>query len=156
MSTVALSRPSTVASVFIDTPIAAVASTQAIGSIAGTFRMKAKRVRVAVSCRAEDSTGDADAFTTFVSDIMPRTQVTITGFMVAASAIGLANMAATTNGEHGIRIWFHSNTRFIQGKVVFRQIVVDAGRDDPYVQVTMDLVFTNTNPNYLESNTLPV
>jgi hypothetical protein len=154
MSNVALARPSTVASVFIDAPTT-VASVQGVGTVAGTFRMKAKRVRVSVSCRAEDSTGDIDSYSTFVSDIMPRTQVQLVGFMVAGSAINLANMAATSNGDHGIKIWFHSNTRFIQGKCVFRSITVDAGRDDPYVQVTIDAVFTNTNPNLLESTTVP-
>ena len=150
MSTIALARPSTVASVFID--VGSVYTTQSVGTSVGTFRMKAKRVRITTSCRVEDSTGDLDAFSTYVADIMPRTSVVLVGFMVAASAIGLQSLAAVTNGDHGIKIWFHSNTRFVQGKCVFKSITIDAGRDDPYVQVTIEAVFTNTDPTKLEAN----
>ena len=153
MSNIALARPGTIASVFIDAPDAGVSATKALGTDTGTFRIKAKRVRILTSCRVEDTTGDGDPWTTAHADLMPRTVAVITGFMVSGAAIGLAQLGATTNGEHGIKIWFHSDSRFIQGKVVFRSIAIDAGRDDPFVQVTIEVVFSDTDISLLEADT---
>ena len=107
------------------------------------------------SCRVEDTTGDTDEWTTAHADLMPRTVAVITGFMVSGAAIGLAQMGALTNGTHGIKIWFHSDDRFVQGKIVFRSVAIDAGRDDPFVQVTIEVVFTDTDIDLLEADTPP-
>jgi hypothetical protein len=154
MSNTALARPGTIASVFISAPAGAVSSTQALGTTAGQWRMKAKRARVSTTCRVEDTTGDNDSYPTAMADLMPRTVVALTGFMVADSALGLQHMASSThnNGDYGIKIWFHSTSRFFQGRVVFRSITVDAGRDDPFVQVTIEAVVTNTNYAKLEAD----
>lgn len=154
MSNIALARPGTIASVFISAPAAAVSANQALGTTAGQWRMKAKRARISTTCRVEDTTGDADSYPTAMADLMPRTVIALTGFMVAESALGLQHMASSThnNGDYGIKIWFHSTLRFVQGKIVFRGITIDAGRDDPFVQVTIDAVVTNTNYAKLEAD----
>lgn len=154
MSNTALARPGTIASVFISAPANSVSGTQALGTTAGQWRMKAKRVRVATSCRVEDTTGDNDAYPTAMADLMPRTVIAMTGFMVADSALGLQHMASSThnNGDYGIKVWFHSTSRFVQGKIVIRNITIDAGRDDPFVQVTLEALVTNTNYAKLEAD----
>jgi hypothetical protein len=154
MSTVALARPGTIASVFISAPHSSVSSTQALGSTSGQWRMKAKRVRISTSCRVEDTTGDLDATPTAMADLMPRTVIALTGFMVAESAIGLQHMASAThnNGDYGIKIFLHSTSRFIQGRIVFRSITIDAGRDDPFVQLTIEVVVTQTAYAKLEAD----
>lgn len=148
MATIALARPGTIATL--------VASGGAVGQGgSATFLIHVQAWQDSYEVKLTEVTGDTHVAPEFQHGGLLYGQFRLSGYMLAGSNVGIANLVANVNGGYGVgtgstaahelEVRFDSN-RAIRGKVVITTIQRQMSKTSPHVQVAMSGFFTGGNP----------
>jgi hypothetical protein len=144
MSTVALSRPGTVATALI--------SGTAAGSSSGTFKIFVQDWEDNYEVRTTEVTGDGHTAPVFQHGALIYGQFRLSGYMVAGSAIGIANLSADINGGYGataahtLQVSFESGLA-LSGSVLITSVRRGMSKKSPHVRLAISGVFTGSHPS---------
>ena len=148
MSTVALSRPGTIATL--------VAAGGAVGIDAGaTFKLHVQAYSDQYEVRVTDVTGDGHTAPQFQHGGLLYGQFRLSGYMIAGDAVGLASLVVNKNGGYGtgggataahtLEVRFDAN-RKLSGSVIITSIQRQFSKTTPHIQIAMAGYWTVANP----------
>lgn len=143
MSTVALSRPGTIATALI--------GGTAAGHTSGTFKIFVQDFEDDFEVRVTEITGDGHTSPEYQHGGLLYGQFRMSGYMVAGSVIGIANLKSNVNGgygataPHSIEITFDSGIK-LSGKVLITKIRRAMSKRSPHVRLSLSGTFTGEDP----------
>ncbi len=150
MSTVALSRPGTIATL--------IAAGGAVGvDGAATFKLHVQQYSDQYEVRVTEVTGDGHTAPEFQHGGLLYGQFRLSGYMVAGDFVGISSLIANKNGGYGISgqanyadahtldIRFEAGKK-ISGKVIITSMQRQLSKTSPHVQIAMSGYWTAANP----------
>ena len=148
MSTVALSRPGTIATL--------IAAGGAVGvDGAATFKLHVQQYSDKYEVRVTEVTGDGHTAPEFQHGGLLYGQFRLSGYMVAGDFIGIADLIADKNGgyvdgqsavlPHTMEIRFDANQK-LSGKVIITSMQRQMAKNSPHIQIAMSGYWTAADP----------
>ena len=132
--------------------LASTSGNEAVGVNQGSFRVKAAAIRWISENKEIEVTGDGDSVAAYDLNLIPSTQILISGWMLGDSALGLSNLASSSNNGTWKCQILVSSSRKLNALVMVRSCVVDwEVRSGVAVAVQLALRVTNTAHSDLES-----
>lgn len=148
MSTVALSRPGTVA-----TLIAAGGAVGVDGD--ATFKLHVQQYSDQYEVRVTEVTGDGHTAPEFQHGGLLYGQFRLSGYMVAGDFVGISSLVANKNGGYGtgasavlphtMEIRFEAGKK-LSGTVIITSMQRQLSKTSPHVQIAMSGYWTAANP----------
>lgn len=146
MSTVALSRPGTVA-----TLIAAGGAVGVDGN--ATFKLHVQQYSDQYEVRVTEVTGDGHTAPEFQHGGLLYGQFRLSGYMVAGDFVGIASLIADKNGGYGtgngavaahtMEVRFDANKK-VSGNVIITSIQRQMAKNSPHIQIAMSGYWMST------------
>lgn len=148
MSTVALSRPGTIATL--------IAAGGAVGVDGGaTFKLHVQQYSDQYEVRVTEVTGDGHTAPEFQHGGLLYGQFRLSGYMVAGDFIGIASLIADKNGGYGtggsavlphtMEIRFEAGKK-LSGNVIITSMQRQMAKNSPHIQIAMSGYWTAANP----------
>lgn len=148
MSTVALSRPGTIATL--------IAAGGAVGvDGAATFKLHVQQYSDQYEVRVSEVTGDGHTAPEFQHGGLLYGQFRLSGYMVAGDFVGISQLVANKNGGYGtgggatasheMEVRFEAGKK-ISGKVIITSMQRQMSKTSPHVQIAMSGYWTAGNP----------
>lgn len=146
---VALAKPNSASTAVL----ASTSGNEAVGVNQGSFRIKAAQVRWISENDEIETTGDGDTVAAFDLSLVPKTQILVSGWMLGDSAVGLSNLASSSNNGTWKCQILVSSGRKLNALVMVRSAVIDwEVRSGPAVAVQLAMRVTNTAHSDLEAS----
>lgn len=142
---VALARPGTIATIIA-------AGSTAVGDDSGNLKIHVQQYQDRFRVVANEVTGDGHTSPHFQHGGLLYGEFRLTGLMVAAHAVGIANLKADSNGgyaatlPHTMTINFDSQ-RLVHGQILITDVQRQFAKNQPHVQVSLSGVFTRVDPS---------